>query len=137
VSVRGSCACGSVRFEVDPPYLRAGYCHCSRCRKHSGADGEAQLRVPPEQLRVLAGEELLGVWEPPDDGGRKVFCTRCGSSLFGSRWPDGPTVSVRLGAFDEDPGIRPQYRGWVGSAASWLPIPDDGIPRHDGVVPTS
>jgi hypothetical protein len=134
VNIQGSCGCGGVRFEVDPPFIRASYCHCTRCQKHSGADGEAQLRVPPDQLRVLAGEELLGVWEPPDGGGKKVFCTRCGSSLFGSKWPDGEVVSIRLGAFDEDPGIRPQFRSYVGSARAWMPVPDDGLPRHDGAV---
>jgi hypothetical protein len=134
--LRGSCGCGGVRFEVDPPFIRASYCHCTRCRKHSGADGEAQARVRPEQLRVLAGEELLRFWEPADGGGRKVFCVACGASLFGARWPDGDVVSIRLGAFDEDPGIRPQHRSWTGSAPPWLPLPDDGLPRYEGAVPS-
>jgi hypothetical protein len=137
MSIPGSCLCGGVRFEVEPPFIRASHCHCSRCRKHSGTYGEAQLRVPPDQLRVVEGEDLLRFWEPEDEGGRKVFCVRCGSSLFGAQWPDGEVVSVRLGALDADPGIRPQYRSWVGSAAPWLPVPDDGLPRHQGAVPPS
>jgi hypothetical protein len=136
-AIPGSCLCGGVRFEVEPPYIRASHCHCSRCRKHSGTYGEAQLRLPPEQLRVLAGEDLLRFWEPDDGGGRKVFCVRCGSSLFGAQWPDGEVVSVRLGAFDEDPGIRPEYRSWVSAAPAWLPLPDDGLPRHEEGVPAS
>ncbi len=35
-SIRGSCLCGGVRFEVDPPFIQASHCHCERCRKHSG-----------------------------------------------------------------------------------------------------
>jgi hypothetical protein len=47
-----------------------------------------------------------------------------------SRHPEDPTViSVRLGAFDDDPGIRPGYRQFVAYAAPWEPLPDDGLPR--------
>jgi hypothetical protein len=137
MSIPGSCLCGGVQFEVDPPFIRASHCHCSRCRKHSGTYGEAQLRVPPSQLRVLAGEELLRFWEPEGEGGRKVFCSRCGSSLFGAQWPDGEVVSVRLGALDADPGIRPQFHSYVGSAAAWLPVPDDGLPQYESAAPPS
>jgi hypothetical protein len=40
-------------------------------------------------------------------------------------------VSVRLGAFDGDPGIRPEHRQFVAYAAVWEPIPEDGLPRYD------
>jgi hypothetical protein len=39
-------------------------------------------------------------------------------------------MSVRLGAFDDDPGVRPSWRQFVAYAAPWEPIPDDGILRH-------
>ena len=32
----GSCLCGRVRYEITKPFLRAGYCHGSRCRKLTG-----------------------------------------------------------------------------------------------------
>jgi hypothetical protein len=41
-TIRGGCLCGGVRFEVDPPFIRVGHCHCSRCRKHSGTFGLTQ-----------------------------------------------------------------------------------------------
>lgn len=43
---------------------------------------------------------------------------------------------VRLGAFDEDPGVRPQAHQFVGSAASWMPVPDDGLPRFEERLPS-
>jgi hypothetical protein len=63
-TVRGSCACGGVRFEVDLPFRRANICHCSRCRKHSGSIGLAQARVARERFRLLAGEELIRAYRP-------------------------------------------------------------------------
>ncbi|PYK42418.1 MAG: hypothetical protein DME46_10790 [Verrucomicrobia bacterium] len=56
--IRGSCLCGGVRFEVDPPFLQASHCHCDRCRKHSGAAVCTQTRVLREQFRLLQGNEL-------------------------------------------------------------------------------
>ena len=38
-------------------------------------------------------------------------------------------LGVRLGSFDADPGVRPSFRQYVAYAASWEPIPDDGLPR--------
>jgi len=37
---------------------------------------------------------------------------------------------VRLGAFDEDPGVRPRVHQFVAYAAPWEAIRDDGLPRY-------
>jgi hypothetical protein len=132
--VTGSCLCGGVRFEVALAFRRASHRHCSRCRKHSGTFGLTQGRVPREGFRLLQGAELVRVYRP-DDGMAKAFCSICGSSLFGGTWPDGPEVSIRLGALDGDPEIRPQYHSHTASAAPWETLPDDGLPRYPGAAP--
>ena len=128
-TLHGSCLCGGVRFEITEPFLNANHCHCSRCRKHSGAFGLTQARVRREGFRLLAGEELVCVYRP-EDGAVKAFCSNCGSSLFGRTWPDGPEISVRLGALDGEPGIGPEFHTFVDSKASWDDLPDDGLPRY-------
>jgi hypothetical protein len=132
----GSCLCGGVRFEVELPFRRANVCHCSRCRKHSGSIGLVQGRVARERFRLLAGGELIRVHRP-DGGAVKAFCSECGSSLFGGAWPDGEEVSVRFGALDGDPQIRPQYHSFTGAPAPWDTLPDDGLPRFAGAAPES
>ena len=127
--VRGSCLCGGVRFEVRPPFLRANHCHCSRCRKHSGAATCTQARVAREQFNLLQGEHLVRVYGE-GEGAVKAFCSVCGSSLFGGTWPDGPQVSIRMGAFDDDPCVRPQFHTYVGSRAPWDAISDD-LPQFE------
>jgi hypothetical protein len=128
--VRGSCLCGGVRFTVRPPFIRAGHCHCSRCRKHSGTAVCTQARVWREQFELVEGAALIRVFGA-GEGAVKAFCSVCGSSLFGGTWPDGPQVSIRLGAFDDDPGIAPQFHTFVGSRAPWDRITDD-LPQYDG-----
>jgi hypothetical protein len=125
----GGCLCGVVRFELTEPPHSASYCHCKRCQRRSGTAASAQVRVAPGAVRIVSGEELVR-WYAPPDGFPKAFCSNCGSALF-SRPPDGtePT-GVRLGTFDGDPGIRPQWHQFVDYAAVWEPIPDDGLPRY-------
>ena len=124
----GGCLCGAVRFEVTEPLVSSGYCHCTRCQRRTGTAASPGARIAPGSLRVLAGEEHIRAYEP-DDGFAKVFCSACGSSLWSRSQEDPDIVSIRLGAFDGDPGIRPTYRQFVAYAASWEPIPDDGLER--------
>ena len=126
--VRGSCLCGGVRFEVTPPFIRANHCHCSRCRKHSGTAVCTQARVWREQFKLLRGDALIRVYGE-GQGAVKAFCSVCGSSLFGGHWPHGRQVSIRMGAFDDDPGIAPQFHTYVGSKAPWDRIHDD-LPQY-------
>jgi hypothetical protein len=130
----GGCLCGGVRFEVVAPLVSASYCHCTRCRRRTGTAASAQARIAPGSLRLLAGDDLVGSYEP-ERGFAKAFCTACGSALWSSDPADGAVRSVRLGAFDGDPGIRPSYRQFVAYAATWEPIPDDGLPRHPEAAP--
>lgn len=133
--VTGGCLCGAVRYEVTGPFLRAGHCHCSRCRRHSGTAMLTQGRVRREEFRLLRGRESIRVYGK-GEGAVKAFCVHCGSSLFGGSWPEGPEVSIRLGSVDGDPGIRPQYHTFVGSKAPWDEIADD-LPQHEGSLPAT
>jgi hypothetical protein len=81
-----------------------------------------------EQFRLTQGEELIKIYGR-GEGAVKAFCTNCGSSLFGGDWPDGSQVSIRMGAFDDDPGIRPQFHTFVADRAPWDTIMDK-LPQY-------
>jgi hypothetical protein len=130
-ALTGRCLCERVRFEVTPPLGPASYCHCGRCQRRTGTAASAQVRVDGSRVRVVAGEELVRAWAPPGGGFEKLFCAECGSSLFSRNPADASQMSVRLGAFDSDPGVRPMWRQFVAYASPWEPIPDDGLPRYD------
>ena len=125
----GGCLCGAVRFEVTEPPLFAGYCHCSRCQRRTGAAASASARVRPGSLRILTGEEHIAVYQA-ETGWAKAFCGRCGSGLWSQDRDDPEVRAVRLGLLDGDPGVRPSYRQFVADAAPWEAIPEDGLPRY-------
>ena len=129
-SLTGGCLCGGVRFALSEPAGVAGYCHCTRCQRRTGTGSSAQALVDGPTFRLEQGEDLVKGWRHPDGGSEKFFCRECGAHLF-SRHPDHPErMTVRLGAFDGDPGVRPGWRAFVAYAAPWEPVPQDGLERH-------
>jgi hypothetical protein len=130
-AITAGCLCETVRFEVAPPLGRAGYCHCTRCRRRTGAAASAQVRVAPDAVRVTSGADAVRGWTPAS-GFTKEFCSRCGSHLWSRNPASGDVFSVRMGAFDDDPGVRPSFRQFVAFAAPWEPLPDDGLERFEG-----
>ncbi len=128
-AIGGGCLCGGVRFELDAAPSSAGYCHCTRCQGRTGTAASAQAYVDGDALRFVQGVELVQGWRHPDGGMEKCFCRACGAHL-GSRDPETEVWrALRMSAFDGDPGVRPSFRAYVAYAASWEPIPDDGLER--------
>jgi hypothetical protein len=125
----GGCLCGAVRYRITQPLSAARYCHCTHCQRRTGTASSANGLVPREGFQLMSGEEHVRSYKPPT-GVPKLFCGTCGSALFSGDPRSDEQVVVRLGTLDRDPGIRPQYRQFVDSAASWEPIPDDGLARY-------
>ena len=92
--------------------------------------GRLGVRADRARLLVTQGEELIRAYDPGGGGFTKLFCSACGSALWSRHPDDHNVISIRLGAFDGDPGIRPSYRQFVAHAAPWELIPDDGLPRY-------
>ena len=133
MSLTGRRLCGGVRFELTEAPQAAGYCHCTRCQRRTGTASSAQARVDGRTFRLVQGEELVKCWRHPDGGFEKCFCGDCGAHLFSRDPGDHTQMSVRMAAFDSDPGVRPSWRTFVAYAADWEPIPDDGLERfHEG-----
>ncbi|MEJ2132730.1 MAG: GFA family protein [Gammaproteobacteria bacterium] len=123
MTIRGSCLCGEVRYEIDGEMGRMGHCHCSMCRKAHGAAFGTYGVVDKDRFRFVAGEDLVTSYASSPDVNR-TFCSRCGATLqFITR--DAGHLGVAVGTLDDDPGIRPSYHIWTDSKAPWWAIDDD------------
>ena len=133
--ITGGCLCGGVRFELSAPPALAGYCHCTRGQRRTGTASSAQARIDGRTFRLVKGAHLVKCWRHPDGGFEKCFCRECGSHLFSRDPEDARQMSIRLSAFDRDPGVRPSFRAFVAYAAPWEQIPDDGLERFPEARP--
>ena len=126
--LRGRCNCGAVRFEIAGRWSAIGQCHCSKCRKASGAASNAVLYTAARSLRFVAGEDRRRSFDLPSGWGT-AFCSTCGSPLPRLH-PNGKIFFVPAGLLDGDPGVKVERHIFVGSKASWDEIAGDA-PRFE------
>lgn len=122
-AIPGSCLCGSVKFEVTPPFAAFRYCHCTRCQKASGAAHAANAFLPVTQFKWLAGESLAKRFNLP--GAKRfavAFCTQCGTRL---PHKTGENMLIPAGLLDADPGARPENSIYWKSRAAWYVSPEE------------
>jgi hypothetical protein len=133
-SVKGSCLCGGIEFEITGAPRGVTHCHCSRCRKTRGTAHATNLFLPLDQLRYVRGEALLSKYRLPEAKRfAHWFCKVCGSTM--PRFDEALGLAiVPMGAFDDDPAIRPNRHIHVGSKAPWDTITDD-LPQFEGGPP--
>jgi len=127
--VEGSCLCGGVRFRFDEAgAVLANHCHCSRCRKASGAEYATFLQLVADYFEWICGEDLVEAYESTPRNFR-AFCRVCGSRAPVVR-KQVNSVTIPMGSLDTDPGLRPEVHLFVGSKAPWYEI-EDMLPQFE------
>ena len=132
--LKGSCLCGSVRFEIAGEPKRFYHCHCSRCRKATGTGHASNLFVQPGRLEWLAGEDQVRAFKVPQAiRFTNNFCGTCGSRLP-RQAKDSDIVMIPTGSLDDEPPLKPQARIFSGSRASWSCTGDE-LPVYPEYAP--
>ncbi len=130
----GSCACGRVRYEIRGELVGpVTWCHCWRCRKHSGSSFGTTAGVKAAELFFTAGESLLNWWES-SPGVERFFASCCGTPLVKRSDALPEVLGLRLGSLDTDPGRTVDMHFMVGSKAPWVEI-HDNLPQEGGGPP--
>lgn len=122
----GKCLCGAVQYEVADAFIYAANCHCSNCRRTTGAAFKPFAGIERAKLRIVKGQDSLKTFG--DDSGHDAHCKACGSLLY-SLVREGAYVHVAMGTLVDDPSIRPDKHIFVGSKAPWFTITDD-LPQY-------
>jgi hypothetical protein len=126
----GGCNCGAVRYRIGAPPIAVVACHCTQCRKQSGATYSVNLIVEAERMEI---DGSLAVWEDREtDSGavmRREFCSACGSPIR-SVPRDSMFVAVKAGTLDAPNDHAPMLHIWTQSKLAWVVIPA-GLPTFD------
>jgi hypothetical protein len=131
-TLRGSCLCGGVKYEVTGEAKRFYHCHCSRCRKATGTGHASNLFLQPASLKWLSGQEHVRAFKVPEAKRfTNQFCGTCGARL--PRQPsDTDTVIIPAGSLDEEAPMKPQARIFAGSRTNWSCFGDEVPTYPDG-----
>jgi hypothetical protein len=118
-TLKGSCLCGAVKYEVSGEPRRFYHCHCSRCRKATGTGHASNLFLQPGALKWLSGEGEVRAFKVPEAKRfTNSFCATCGSRLP-RQAKDADAVVIPAGSLDEEAPIKPQAHIFYGSRVSW------------------
>lgn len=124
-TLRGSCLCGDIAFEIASEPARMVNCHCTRCRRARGAAYGTKLLADAERFRWIRGGALVGRYASAVAPAlSSAFCPRCGSDMP-QYDREAAAVVVPAGTLDDDPGLRPSAHVFVGTQPDWLEITDD------------
>ncbi|NKC01265.1 MAG: GFA family protein [Pseudomonadales bacterium] len=130
--VSGQCNCGEVQYSVDAETSGVIRCHCSICRRASGANGIAIVVAPADRFVWVSGQNSVTSWQKPDSDWKTGFCNVCGSPAPGENDAMNamfiPAGSLTEGA-DE---LNVDQHIWVDSKASWDVIGDQGMQHPEG-----
>jgi len=123
--LNGSCACGKVRYVIKGQLVGpVTYCHCWRCRRHSGSSFGTTAGIAADDLVITQGKERLSSWES-SPGVHRVFASCCGSPIYKRDDTSPESLGFRLGTLDTDPAVSVDVHYMVGSKAPWVRISDD------------
>src|ERR1700722_15303009 len=95
-TLTGRCLCGAVEYRVADEFVYAAHCHCSNCRRTTGAAFKSFAGIEREKLSLARGEGSLMRYGDGLDGDGDLHCKTCGSLLY-SVVQQGARVHVALG----------------------------------------
>lgn len=122
----GGCYCGAVRYEASGPVFNATLCHCSDCRRASGAPAVGWFSVEAGGLRTTHGAPREFRSSPRV---LRTFCGQCGTMLTWRHEEAPGEVDVTICSLDDPNAVPPQDHTFVASAVRWLHL-GDTLPRY-------
>jgi len=126
MTFKGSCLCGSVKYELSGEPTRFYHCHCERCRRATGTGHASNIMVKADNFTWLAGEALLKRYKVPEaERFYSLFCSECGSNMP-REVPEIGVVVVPAGSLDHEIPLQPEARIFWDSRAEWS-CSGDGI----------
>jgi hypothetical protein len=124
MSLKGSCLCGQIQYQINGELKDVLNCHCSMCRKAHGSAFRTRASIRSSKFSWLYGEQLITSYES-SPGEHRTFCSRCGSNLITTFDDDPDTYGFPLGTLDDHPGVSAKMHVFVGSKATWHQINDE------------
>ena len=115
----GSCDCEAIQYELTAPAKLVVNCHCNGCRKRNGSSYSTYCVVSQSDLKVVRGQEFLTTYEN-SEGGKKLFCSKCGSPLYkiNPRYPG--MLMVLYGSLSDSTNLTPSVNVYSENKLPWV-----------------
>jgi hypothetical protein len=119
----GRCLCGSVQYAI----LRASTlvldCHCSMCRRESGAPSLVFVRYQRADVTI---DGPLKYYRSSNVA-KRGFCANCGSPICYEDDADGEFIWITAGTHDDAASLPKREHVYVDDKLPWVDIAQDSV----------
>lgn len=122
----GGCFCGRIRYEATGAPFNETNCHCSICRRTSGAPFVAWFSVPRSMFKLVRGEPSRF---KSSAKGTRSFCPHCGTQLTFEHEDYADEIDVTTCSLDDPDRLAPRDHTRASSKLGWIKLAD-GLPEH-------
>ncbi|WP_189988784.1 GFA family protein [Thalassobaculum fulvum] len=134
--LEGGCLCGRTRWRADGPVLHRVHCHCSLCRKGSGAVEVPWITVERRHFAWTGGPPTF---YRSSAEGERGFCPVCGTKLTFTHDDVPDDIDLAVGSLDDAEAGYPLTQIHGESRVAWLSV-DPQLPfraDHDPGPPVT
>ncbi len=114
--VKGGCFCGAIRYEFTDGEYPVANCHCTMCRRTSGAAFVTWLVVPESDFRYSDGTPVK---LQSSGSGIRDFCGKCGTPVVCVSSEHPEIVDVTLGSLDHPEVYKPSFDVFEDTRLAW------------------
>lgn len=118
----GRCRCGLTAIEVHGEAAATMYCHCTDCRRATGAPVLASVGFFKTDINWT---EDSTVKRHTIGTATRVFCEECGTPIAQEHESKDDIIFVNTGYMDSPENFPPSYHSFGGQQLSWLKLEDD------------
>jgi hypothetical protein len=125
VLLSGGCFCGELRYQADSPTFHETNCHCSICRRTTGAPFVTWFSVRSRDFRFVKG---VPTRFNSSTHGTRSFCPRCGAQLTFESSDFRDEIDITTASLDDPAQVPPRDNTWTTNRLGW--IAPDGLPEY-------
>jgi hypothetical protein len=113
----GRCHCGGISYRIEGEPEHHALCHCTDCRRWSGAPMSGWIAFKEEQV-TIAGEPAA---YQSSEQATRLFCGACGTGLFYRNPAVLPgLIDIQSGTLDEPAADPPGAQIMIKERLAWL-----------------
>ncbi len=118
MELAGGCHCGAVRYKVGGAPMHVAICHCTDCRKSSGAPMVAWAMFKADQFALTQGEVTT---HNSSGASMRSFCPKCGTGVFFVNEENLPgIVDVQSATLDDPDQLPAQVHVQTAERIGWM-----------------
>jgi hypothetical protein len=123
--LEGGCFCGFLRYRVDGATSNETHCHCTICRRTTGAPFVTWFTARAADFAFTAGSPTRFA---SSEHGTRSFCPRCGAQLVFESTRARGELDVTTASLDEPERVPPRDHTRTTSMLPWIELADH-LPR--------